>query len=112
MKVILPLSQDKKLSVVIRVEPGCLGPDGINHVEDFCRVAQLEFEAIDSDFVNWDVVPRFDKSLPEIQYKAANKMLTHDQVTKYLEFFNKKSDEFEEHANEKLAILIEQHLGH
>jgi len=112
MKNILPLPQDKKITVVIRVEPGCLGPDGNDHVEEFCSVAQIEVEPIDSDFVNWEVVPRFDKSLPEIQYKATNKMLTHDQAAKYLELFNKKLDEFEEHVNEKLAILIDQHLGH
>lgn len=62
MKIILPLAQDKKLTVVIRVEPGCLGPDGNSHVKEFCNVAQVEIEPIDSDFVNWEVVPRFDKS--------------------------------------------------
>ena len=39
MKNILPLSQDKKLTVVVRVESGCLGPNGSKHVEEFCSVA-------------------------------------------------------------------------
>ena len=112
MKNLLPLPEDKKITVVIRVEPGCLGPDGKDNVEEFCSVAQIEIEPIDSYFVNWEVVPRFDKSLPEIQYKATNKILTHAQAEKYLELFNKKLDELEEYVNEKLAILIEQHLRH
>ena len=107
MKNNLPLPQDKKLTVVVRVEPGCLGPDGNGLVEEFCSVAHIEFEPMDSDFISWEVVPRFDKSLPEIQYK----ILTRDQAEKYLDFFNKNLNEFEEHANEKLAILIDQHLG-
>ena len=106
----LPLSQDKKLTVVVRVEPGCLGPDGNVLIEEFCSVAHLEFEPINSDFINWEVVPRFDKLLPEIQYKTISKTLTHDQAAKYLEFFNKNLTKFEEHANEKLSVLIDQYL--
>ena len=112
MKNNLQLPQDKKITVVIRVEPGCLGPDGSDHIEKYCNAAQIEIESIDSGFVNWEVIPRFDKSLPEIQYKAADKMLTHDQAAKYLELFNRKIDEFEDYANEKLAIQIDQYLGH
>ena len=92
------------------MEPGCLGPDGNVLVEKFCSAALLEFEPIDSDFINWEVVPRFDKSLPEIEYKIINKSLTYDQTAKYLELFNKNLNEFEDYANEKLADLIEQHL--
>jgi len=112
MKNNLPLQEDKKLTIIVRVEPGCLGPDGNNHVEGFCSVAQIEIEQINSDFINWEIIPRHDKSLPEIQYKAINKILTNKQATKYLEFFDKKLDELEEHVNERLAILIDQHLGH
>ncbi len=112
MKNNSPLPEDKKLTAVVRVEPGCLGPDGSDHIVEFCSVAQIEFEQIDSDFVKWEIIPRFEKSLPEIQYKATNKMLTHDQAIKYLKFFDKKLDEFEEHVNEVLATLIDQHLGH
>lgn len=111
MKNRLPLPQDKKLTVVVRVEPGCLGPEGQSHIEEFCRFAQIEVEPIDSDFVHWDIVPRHDKSLPEMQYKAMNKKLTHDKAAKYLQMFDKNLDEFEGHLHEKLSMLIDQHLG-
>lgn len=110
MKNNLPLPQEKKITIVVRVESGCLGPDGNALVEEFCSAAHLEFKPIDSDFINWEVVPRFDKSLPEIGYKIVNKILTYDQAAKYLELFNKNLNEFEERVNEKLAVLIEQHM--
>ena len=112
MKTKLPLPQDKKLTVVFRVEPGCLGPDGKDHIEEFCRYAEKGVESVDSDFVHWEIVPRHDKSLPEMQYKVANKNLTHDQAAKYLEIFEKNLDEFEGHLHEKLALLINGFMGH
>jgi len=112
MKNILPLSLDRKLTVIIRVEPACLGPNGYDHIEKFCSVTQIKIEPIDSAFINWEIVPRFDKSLPEIQYKVTNKILTHEQAAKYLALFSKRLDAFEGYLNEKLAILIDQHLGH
>ena len=112
MKIKLPLSQDQKLMVVCRVEPGCLGPDGKKHIKKFCEFAQKQVETIDSDFVHWELVPREDKSLPEMQYKISNKKLTHDKAAKYLGLFRKDLDEFEEHLHDKVAHLVDEYLGH
>ena len=105
------LSEEKKLTVLCRVEPGCLGPDGKDYIEAFCVFAQGELTTIDRDFVHWLIVPRYDKSLPETQYQLASKNLTYAQACKYLEMFGKQLDDFETHLNEKLAELIDQHLG-
>lgn len=112
MKNNLPLPQDKKLTVVCRIEAGCLGPEGNSHVKDFCSFAQKEVEPIDSDFVHWEITPRHDKSQPEMLYKVNNKKLNHDKAAKYLEIFNKDLDAFEMHLHDKLADLIDQYLGH
>ena len=111
MKNNLPLPQDKKLTIVFRVESGCLGPDGAIHIEEFCRFAQKEFETVDADFVHWKIEPRHDKSLAEMQYQVSNKKLNHDQAAKYLGVFNKDLDEFEKHLHNKFALLIDQYLG-
>ncbi|MFT6898769.1 MAG: hypothetical protein ACJA13_003196, partial [Paraglaciecola sp.] len=42
MPTSLPLPLYKKLTVTFRVEPGCLGPDGISHIEAFCKFAKRE----------------------------------------------------------------------
>lgn len=112
MKINLPLPQEQKLTVVCRVEPGCLGPEGKNHISEFCSMAQKQVESIDSDFVHWVLVPRSDKSLAEMQYQINNKNLTHDKAARYLEKFKKNLDEFEEHLHVKLAHLIDEYLGH
>lgn len=112
MKINLPLSQDKKLNVIFRVEAGCLGPEGTSLIDGFCNFAQQEVETLDADFVHWEILPRHDKSLPEMEYKISNKKLSHDKADRYLEFFRKELNEFEEHLHEKIAILIDQHLGH
>jgi translation initiation factor 2 alpha subunit (eIF-2alpha) len=107
----LPLPSYKKLSVIFRVEPGCLGPDGVDHIEDFCKFAKKEVLELDADFVRWVITPRYDKTLAETEYKINNKRLTHDKAEKYLGVFGKNPDEFEEHLQEKLSILIDQYLG-
>ena len=112
MKADLPLPQDKKLTVIFRIEPGCLGPEGESHIDEFCRYAQKEVESIDADFVHWILTPRKDKSLPEMQYQVSNKVLTHDKADRYLDVFEKSLDEFEEHLHAGVTHLIDQYLGH
>ena len=96
--------------VLFRVEPGCLGPDGIDHIEKFCLYAEKQVASVDADFVHWDIVPRLDKKLPEIEYKVSHKKLSHDKAAKYLNIFSKNLDEFEAHLNDKLTLLIEEFL--
>lgn len=111
MNLASALSDDKKLTVLFRVEPGCLGPKGKDYIEDFCHFAGKEFAEVDADFVRWQIVPRYDKSLPETQYLLAGKQLTYSQACKYLALFGKELDDFEMHLNEKLSELIDEHLG-
>ncbi len=111
MKENLPLPEEKKLVVICRVEAGCLGPKGIDYIEEFCNFAQKEYASTEADYINWQIIPRHDKLLPEMQYRINNKRISRDQAAKYLEVFNKKLDLFEHHMHEKLGYLIEQHLG-
>jgi len=112
VKTSQPLPQEKKLTAVCRIESDCLGPEGKDHVSDFCAFAQKHVENIDLDFAHWQLVPRADKSLAEMQYKIGDKNLTHDKAAKYLIMFNKDLDIFEEHLHEELAHLVDQYLRH
>lgn len=112
MKHSLPLPEDKKLSVTYRVEPGCLGPEGKEHISDFCNFAQGELRSLDSDYIAWNVEPRSDKTLPEMQYSIVGKRMNHSQAEKYLAIFNKSLDEFESHLDDKLATLIDDFMSH
>ena len=105
------LSDEKKLNVLFRVEPGCLGSDGVQHVERFCCYAQKEVETLDADFVHWRILPRFDKSLPEMEFHVNSKRLNHGQAERYLQLFSKQLEQFEEHLNDRLGELIESFLA-
>lgn len=111
MDVTLPLPLYKKLTVTFRVEPGCLGPDGAEHIEGFCKHAKKSVAGLDADFVRWVIVPRYNKSLAETEYKTNNKILSHQKAQLYLGAFGKDLDEFEEHLQDKLSDLIDQYLG-
>ena len=104
------LPDNKKINVQYRVEGGCLGPTGDDLVEDFCQFAQLKFNEIDSQFVLWSIIPRFDKSLPELQYMLNNKLLSREQSEKYLSLFQRSLNDFEEQIDEHLVIMIEQFM--
>lgn len=102
------LADEQKLHVLFRVEPGCMGPAGIDHIQEFCQFAQKQVETLDADYVNWEIVARMNKKLPEMQYKLRNKNLNHAQAEKYLAVFGKELDEFEEHLHDKLAVLVDE----
>ncbi len=106
MSAVSELPKEKKLTVTYRVEPGCLGPGGVDLIENFCLFAASEMKGIDSGFIHWNLVPRFDKSLPEMAYEVLGKRMTHQQAEKYLGVFGKNLDELEGHLTDKLAELI------
>ncbi len=107
----LPLSNEMKLTVTFRVEPGCLGPQGASKVDEFCLFAQSRVESLDSDYVTWNIIPRNDKTLPEVQYAVLGKKMNHSQAEKYLSLFEKSLDEFESHLDDRLAELIDEFMA-
>lgn len=100
-----------KITVICRVEPGCLGPDGADHVEDFCKLGQKEFDAIDPDKVEWQIVPRFDKTKPEVQYKLRGRYLSEEQSALYLKALGKDPEEFEEDMFKQLTVSVNHYFG-
>jgi len=112
MKIKLPLEKEKKLTVIFRVEPGCLGPQGETLVDKFCEYAQDKIEPVDAEYVCWVIQARHDKYLPEMEYKINNKKLTHDKAEKYLSLFKKELDVFEGHLQDNLATYIDEFMGH
>ncbi len=103
--------------MIFRVEPGCLGPDGENLIDDFCQFAQPRIDLQNtSERVSWtdliicELSPRRDKSLPEVQYTINTKALSHDKAARYFALFNKRLEEFEHDLNEELSDLIDAYL--
>lgn len=109
MNASLPLPENQKLTVTYRVEPGCLGPEGANHIRQFCKFAEKDVTDLDADFIHWKIVPRFNKTISEMRYTVDRKQLTHDKADKYLSVFGKNLDEFEGHLQDRLAVLIDRY---
>lgn len=107
----LPLSDQQKLTVTYRIEPGCLGPEGASHVDNFCEFAEKRVIELDADFIHWHITPRNDKKLAEMEYHVSRKQLTHDKADKYLRVFGKSLDEFEDHIQGECVGLINQYFG-
>ncbi|WP_306520843.1 hypothetical protein [Rheinheimera sp.] len=99
------------LEVIYRVEPGCLGPQGKDYIEDFCNFSQPLVTAHTAGFMRWILVPRFDKSLPEMQCTLAGRTLTPDQAKRYFALFQVDADDLEAELNEQLTLLIDQYFG-
>lgn len=108
MTVVSQLPEDKKLHVLFRVEPGCMGPAGIDYIQDYCKYAQKKVENLHSEFVKWEIVARMNKKLPEMQFHAMGKKLNHKQAEKYLAVFGQNLEEFEEHLHDMLALLVDE----
>ncbi len=106
-----PLDNDKKLRVVFRVEPGSLGPDGMDYVEDYCARAQSELGSRLDSFVRWQFAPRYDKSKPEIEYGIGDKRITDAQAEKYLSMFGQDKEEFETDLVVGVSRLINVFFG-
>ena len=45
----------KKLLVMYRIEPGCLGPQGADYVEEFCVFAKQKLKAHHGHCLRWTI---------------------------------------------------------
>jgi hypothetical protein len=106
-----PLPINKKLTVLFRVEPGCLGPEGEKLVKEYCELAQSKMEVVESNCINWVITPRNDKIQPELQFKINGKILDRGKAEKYLSFFAININVLERQLFKNITDLIEQYLG-
>lgn len=104
----MQLSDDKKLHLLYRVEPGCLGPTGAQMIERFCDYANEQLSA--PYFAHYHFTPRFDKSKPELQYSINAKLLSEQHAQAYLAHFETNKSDFEELLDEQLTQAIDQFL--
>lgn len=111
MNISLPLNDHQKLTVTYRIEPGCLGPEGDRHINVFCAFAKERIVDLDADFIHWQILPRRNKELAEMEYSVMNKQLNHDKADKYLQLFGKRLDEFESHIEERCVTLIDEYFS-
>ncbi|CAG8999191.1 MAG: hypothetical protein CENE_01160 [Candidatus Celerinatantimonas neptuna] len=95
------------LHLLMRIEPGCLGPNGPLHVKQFCQFATAPFNRLGGQAIHWALEPRFDKTLPEVEYYLNDHKLTHVQAERYLQMSKLDLKEQEQQASDLLSELID-----
>ncbi|GFD82530.1 hypothetical protein KUL118_53920 [Tenacibaculum sp. KUL118] len=105
METQLPLY--KKLLVMYRIEPGCLGPQGADYVEEFCVFAKKRLKDRHNHCLRWAIKPRYDKTRPELEFQIKNATLSRDNAARYLASFDIEIDAFEEALDEELADMVD-----
>ena len=104
-------SDENRLTIVFRLEPGCLGPDGKQYIEEFCVLVQHAFAKKTIGIVNWEIIPRYDKLLPETEYRLGERGFSRDKALRYLGACGKDLDTLESQLNLALPRMIEQYLA-
>lgn len=97
-----------KLAICFRLELGCLGPTGTDYIEDFCRlINRVDFTY---PFVTLDVVPRYDKTLPEWEFLLNGKLISEEQAERVLSVNDFTVDSMEEQVEQFLTLKVEQFM--
>ena len=100
----------KRLTIQIRIEPGCLGPDGKRHVDTFCTAAGRIFAAIEPERVSWVLLPRHDKQLPEQEFFIEGRKLSEAQASLLLQRMGLTLSTLQERSDAMLAQLVERYF--
>ncbi len=111
MTLVSAIPENKKMLVIFRMEPGSLGPDGREYINEFCEFAQMQLQASASAFITWSIVPRLDKTLAEMEFQISSKKLTRSKASQYLNLFGEHLDHFEEQLEDNLEAIINQYFG-
>lgn len=90
-----------------RIEPGCLGPQGTEYVEEFCVFAKKQLKGKHDHCLRWTIKPRYDKSLSELEFQIKNAVVSRENAAKYMASFDIDIDTFEEQLEESLADLVD-----
>ena len=106
----LAISNEHRIVITYRVEPGCLGPDGHLHVQAFCDFAQQQMASLDAAYVQWQIVPRYDKSRPEMECRLMGKSLNAKQANQYFAPLGQNFGVIESHLCERISLLIDHYL--
>lgn len=108
---LIDIPEHKKLLVVFRMEPGSLGPDGKNYVQEFCDFAQIQLQASAKPYITWSIIPRFDKTLVEMEFQISGKKMSEIKAKQYLSVFGEDLSDFEDELENNLEAIVNQFFG-
>lgn len=98
-----------KIKACVRVEPGCLGPQGHDLISGFCQYANEQMLQSDDSVVEWHITPRLDKSLAEFEYHYQGRRLPPPRADEIFLALKQPRENIEESFYSDLLYLIEQY---
>jgi len=108
---LIDIPAHKKLWVVFRMEPGSLGPDGQHYIQEFCEFAQVQLQASAKPYISWFIIPRFDKTLAEMEFQISGKKVPEIKAKQYLTVFGEDLSDFEDELDNNLEAIVNQFFG-
>ena len=108
---VIDIPEHKKLFILFRMEPGSLGPEGQNYIQEFCDFAQIQLQASAKPYIIWSIIPRFDKSLAEMEFQIAGKKMAESKAKQYLSAFGESLSDFEDELENNLEAIVNQFFG-
>lgn len=105
--------ENHKLTILLRVESGCLGENGAAHIAEFCIYAAEKTRDYYDDYIIWKFQPREDKALSEMAYFIGDKKLKSTQAEQYLTALSATQTlgQLEEIMQIKLVDLVDEYRG-
>lgn len=94
------------MTLLFRIEPGCLGPDGRQHIETFCKLAEQVYLRHPLTGVQFEFVPRYDKQLPEREFLLGERTLNREQAVRLMEHYGHELPHIEAQLDDTLSRLI------
>ena len=110
MNAIDPIPTEKLL-LTYRVEPGCSGPDGSSRIKKFCIYVTAAFVNHHSNYLIYQFIPRYDKTLAEMKLSINHKRLIEAKSSQYMSFFIKLSRALERICKINSLFLIDSFFG-
>lgn len=111
MALVNSIAENKKLLVIFRMEPGSLGPEGKEYINEFCNFAQLQLQACACEYITLSIQPRLDKALAEMEFQVLSKKLSYSKASQYLKLFGENLTHFEAQLEDNLEAMINQYFG-
>jgi hypothetical protein len=102
-----------QINALFRLEPGCLGPNGIDLAYAFCDQIKhdLQSQINNNQVINWRIEPRFDKTLPETEYSFNERPINPSQAKQLAEKLGINLDDIEMNLHDMLAEWIDDFLA-
>jgi hypothetical protein len=98
----------EKLLLTYRVEPSCLGPDGISRIKDFCNNLTTAFVYYHNNYLIYQFIPVYDKTLAAMKLSINYEYLSEAKSSLYMGFFTQTLESFGEDLQDQFTFFDRQ----